>query len=73
MKNVSGNMIKRVVCWSDLETEDLITVFKEGLETGRIKKDDGKIDWTIVSDYLCERSGKMRYDRYRYLLKAKDL
>lgn len=54
---------------SAIETENLLTILKEGYRYSIVLDDSGKNNWTKVSDYVLERCGKMCYDRYNYLKK----
>ena len=65
MSNPSGNILKRPGFWSANETENLIIFLEEGFKQDNIFKQN-------VSDYMPERTGKMCYDRYRYLKTKKD-
>lgn len=67
MSNASKGFITRPGVWSDTETENLLIVLEEGYRYSIILNEDGQTDWAKVSDYMPERSGKMCYDRYRYL------
>lgn len=59
--------------WSETETENLLTVLKQGYLTKAILNEKGEIHWPSVAKYVVYRTGESCRNRYNYLKSINDV